>query len=120
MTVLMGSAPCALCSVRTLWTRSASIDLCAGILDRLRPSWLLRRNRGGKLFGAVRREWLHAELQQLLLELLRLLNSLQLRRKARDDLSRHAGRRDDPLPCLPVEPGDRSGDRRHVRQQRGG
>src|ERR1022692_1243741 len=112
MTGLIALAPCALSS------RRVSIDFRSGILDGLRPSRLLRCDRRGKLLGTVRREWLHAEFEQLLLELLRLLNFLQFHGKTRDDFPRGTRRRDDPLPRLPIEAGHRGSDRWHIRQQR--
>src|SRR5450755_3425847 len=101
MTGIIVPAPCALSS------RCALIDLRSGILDGLCPSRLLRGDRRSKLLGSVRREWLHAEFEQLLLELLRLLNSLQFHGKTRDDFPRGAGRSDNPLPRLPIEAGHR-------------
>src|SRR6266567_3068537 len=56
----------------------ASVDLGAGILDRLGPSRLLARDRRRELLGRVRRGGLHAEFEQLILELGCRLDALQL------------------------------------------
>src|SRR5438552_19067410 len=52
------------------------VDFCAGVLDRFCPPRLLARDRRRELLGRVRRGGLHAEFEQLILELGCRLNAL--------------------------------------------
>src|ERR1700716_1257516 len=92
-------------TVRSVASSFASIDLGARIADRLGPARLLRFDDRGELFGAVRGERFHTELEQLRLEFRCGLDFLQFGREPRHDLLRRSRRRDDALPRLPVEAG---------------
>src|SRR5437660_8159543 len=80
---------------------NVSVDLGAGVLDRLCPTRLLRGKARRELCRRLWRVRLHPEPEELISEFRCRLDFLQLGGKPRYDLRRCSRRGDDALPRLP-------------------